>query len=324
MKAIIPAAGMGKRLRPHTNTYPKVMLNVAGKPILAHIVEDLIRAGFAEISIIVGYRKEVITDYFEGQYDVKFKFPEQVEMLGLGHAVSYGLDRSDEPALVLLGDTIFQTDLMRFREMQQNTLAVTEVEDPKRFGIVETAQDMTIVNMVEKPENPKGNLAIAGLYYIRHQAKLMEAIDELVKGGIRTRGEYQLTDALMIMLNNGEAFRAEKIDGWYDCGKKETLISTSGILLGSENTIVGESVNSILIPPVYIGKNARVKNAILGPNVTVSEGSKVENIIAEHCIFNNDTVIKHINIRNSIIGVESRVNGKAQEINTGDHSELLF
>ncbi|MCK5685417.1 nucleotidyltransferase family protein, partial [bacterium] len=117
MKAIIPAAGMGNRLRPHTHTYPKVMLNVAGKPILAHIVEDLIQNGFDEITIIVGYRKDVIINYFKDKYPATFSFPVQKEMLGLGHAIKYGLDKSSEPALILLGDTIFQTDLSRFNDL---------------------------------------------------------------------------------------------------------------------------------------------------------------------------------------------------------------
>ena len=300
------------------------MLNVAGKPILAHIVEDLIRAGFDEISIIVGYKKEVIIDYFDNNYPVKFSFPVQEEMLGLGHAVSYGLEPNSDPALILLGDTIFQTDFARYTDFADNTLAVVEVEDPQRFGIVETDASMKILSMIEKPENPPGNLAIAGLYYIKDQSLLMDAIDELVEKNIRTRGEYQLTDALMLMLNKGEKFVADKIAGWYDCGKKETLISTSAVLLGDKNTVLGRAENSMLIPPVFIGEGAIVRHSILGPNVTVSDSARVEHSMAEHCIFNNDSSVKYSHLKNSIIGTASEVIGKSTEINIGDHSELII
>ncbi len=324
MKAVIPAAGMGKRLLPHTLALPKVMLNVAGKPILAHIVEDLIRVGFTEISIIVGYRKDVIIEYFQDRYPVKFNFPVQTEMLGLGHAVRYGLEDSRSPVLILLGDTIFRTDLARFRNLDVNTLGVAEVTDPRRFGIVSTDSEQHITDLVEKPENPPSNLAIAGLYYIREQGQLLRAIDRLIREDRRTRDEFQLTDALKIMIDSGDVFQAEHIDGWYDCGKKETLISTSGALLGDQNTILGRSEDCVLIPPVHIGKNASVKRCILGPNVTVSEDSIVEDSIAQSCIFNTGSQIFNSVLRDSIIGSGAVVQGKHSILNLSDFGEFSF
>jgi glucose-1-phosphate thymidylyltransferase len=322
MKAIIPAAGMGTRLRPHTLTAPKVMIDVAGKPILAHIVDALIAAGVDECDIIVGYQKEMIIDYFTKRYSIPMRFPTQKKMLGLGHAVLFGLEPIDEPALIILGDTIIESDFGAFLQSGENLLGVAEVTDPQRFGIVEIDENFRIIGMEEKPKIPKSNLAISGIYMIQSQKKLREAINELMQKDIRTRNEYQLTDALSLMMQQGEIFRAKTIDNWHDCGKKETLLTTNAYLLGESKIIQGEVKNSVLIPPVFVGQNATVENCVLGPNVTIAEYAKIKDSRLFHTIVDDYAQVENMVAANTIIGSNATVKGSVKSLNISDFSDV--
>lgn len=323
MKAIIPAAGAGTRLQPHTFNRPKVMVPVAGKPILEHISESLFSAGIDHISVIVGYKKETVTDYFNTRFPGKYSFFTQKEMKGLAHALHYGLEDRDEPVLIVLGDTIIDMDLRDFRDSKENRIAVMEVEDPHRFGIVETDKAGMVLGMVEKPENPPGNLAIAGVYSLQSQHKLKNAIETLIRKDIRTRGEYQLTDALRIMMDEGEKFKAVPIRAWYDCGTAETLLSTSAYLLAKHAAIHGRCNNVRLHEPVYIGPGSRIEDSEIGPYVAVGEnvfirGSKIRNSM----IFSH-AKLEDCDLRDSLIGERSRVRDADSSLNIGD-DETIF
>ena len=322
MKAIIPAAGIGKRLQPHTLNRPKVMVPVAGKPILEHISQSLFNAGFDEISVIVGYKKETIIDYFDQKYPGKFTFPVQEEMKGLGHAILYGLDDVDEPALIILGDTIIDLDMSKLMHPAHNVLAVMEVEDPSRFGIVETDKNGMITQMVEKPETYIGNLAIAGAYYIQSQRKLKAAIEKLIKNNVKTRNEYQLTDALVQMLKAGEPFRALPIKEWYDCGTMETLLTTSEYLLtkGSENK--GLCENCTIVEPVYIGDGTEIKNSFIGPYAAIGKNTQIEGSKIKKSIINDDAIVEGCDLINSIVGYGTRVREYSGELNIGDNEKV--
>jgi len=322
MKAIIPAAGIGKRLQPHTLNRPKVMVPIAGKPILEHISQSLFQAGFDQISVIVGYKKETITTYFDQKYPGKFKFPVQEEMKGLGHAILYGLDDVNEPALIILGDTIIDLDMTRLKDPDHNVIAVVEVEDPSRFGIVETDSEGMITEMVEKPEHPKSNLAIAGAYFIQSQKKLKKAIETLIEKNIKTRNEYQLTDALYLMLKNGEPFKALSINEWYDCGTVETLLSTSAYLLSKGSVNKGSCSNCKIIEPVYIGKGAVIEDSTIGPNVAISEDVRIVGSTISNSMINNGAQIKTSQLNNSIIGYEAKVFGYEGELSIGDEETV--
>ena len=319
MKAIIPAAGIGKRLQPHTLNRPKVMVPVAGKPILEHISIALFDAGFDEISVIVGYKKEAIIEYFNTKYPGKFTFPVQEEMKGLGHAILYGLEDVDEPALIILGDTIIDLDMKRLQDPKHNMIAVVEVEDPRRFGIVETDANGLITRMVEKPEHPSSNLAIAGAYFIQSQKKLKYAIEQLIKNDVKTRNEYQLTDALDLMMKTGESFKAISINEWYDCGTVETLLSTSSYLLSKASVNKGECENCTIIEPVNIEKGAKIKNSTIGPNVAVGENVVIENSILSDCMINDFAHIKTCKLKKSIIGYNTTVLEREGNVNVGDN-----
>ncbi len=323
MKAIIPAAGIGTRLRPHTLTRPKVMLNVAGKPIIGHIADTLMDAGIDHLSIIVGYKKERVINYFSNISGLKCDFPEQKEMLGLGHAVLYGLEESDEPVLIILGDTIINTDYKAFVARDTHTLGVVQVDDPSRFGIVETDENGRVISMVEKPEDPPGNLAIAGLYLIKNQGILKQAIEKLVRDDIRTRGEFQLTDAMKIMMDEGETITAAEIDSWLDCGKRETLLETNRQILEQKGSRSDHAENTVIIPPVFIAPDAVVNNCVLGPYVSVSSQAEVCNSVIRDSIIYEEAEIEHALLSGAIIGQKTVVRGKLKPFNLGDYSEAF-
>lgn len=322
MKAIIPAAGIGKRLQPHTFNRPKVMVPVAGKPILEHISLSLISAGFDEISVIVGYKKEAIVEYFDQKYPGKFKFPEQKEMKGLGHAILYGLEDSDEPVLIILGDTIIDLDMTKLKDPECNIIGVVRVDDPTRFGIVELDDQGMITRMVEKPEHPKSDLAIAGAYFIQSQKKLKQAIETLIEKNIKTRNEYQLTDALVLMMDKDEPFKALPINEWYDCGTMETLLSTSAYLLSKGTVNNGRCSNAKIIDPVYIGEGTVIENSTIGPNAAIGENVLVKDSRIETSMINDDTQILNSQLNNAIIGYRSKIENSSGNLNIGDDEKV--
>jgi glucose-1-phosphate thymidylyltransferase len=280
MKAILPVAGYGTRLRPHTNKIQKTLLPVAGKPALDFIIEPLFAQGIRDITFIIGHLGEQIVEYMQ-RYDGNFTFVEQTEQLGLGHAVLQGLEDSDEPVIVQLGDTIFDVDLQRLTATTANRIAVGEVADPSRFGIVEL-NGVRIIRFHEKPADPPTNLAIAGLYYFPRQKVLKRAIERLIERDIRTKQEYQITDAFSLMLADGEPFEAFLVEKWYDAGVPETYLETNRALLQPDH---GNYPGVTIIEPVHIGADCVIRDSTIGPYVT----------IMDRC------VIRHCHIRDSIV-----------------------
>ncbi|MBI3005223.1 MAG: NTP transferase domain-containing protein [Ignavibacteriales bacterium] len=323
MRAIIPVAGVGSRLRPHTYTVPKVLLNVGGKPIIGHILDKVIENGFTEATIIVGYLGEMIKDYVLGNYKIKVDFVEQEERLGLGHAIYLSRHTfSRTPILIILGDTIFDVDLKAMIALDSSVLGVKQVDDPRRFGVAETTNGY-ISRVVEKPENPTSNLAIIGLYYIKQPDLLVQSLREIIKSNIRTRGEFQLTDALQMMIERGEKFKTFDIQGWYDCGKPETLLSTNRHLLDS-NPLMPTSNDVLVKPPVFVSPEAVVKNSVIGPYTTIAAGAHVENSVIRNSIVSEGAKVADALLEDSIVGSNATVRGSYKRINIGDSSELEF
>lgn len=323
MKAIIPVAGVGTRLRPHTFSHPKVLLNVAGKPIIGHIMDKLIAAGIDEAIVIVGYLGDMIERWLTKHYSIKFTFVTQSELLGLAHAIwmckPYITD--NEPILIILGDTIFDVNLEPVLQSSTSTLGVKEVDDPRRFGVAVT-EGGRITRLVEKPDEPVSNLAIVGLYYLLQSKKLFETLDYLIARNIKTKGEFQLTDALEMLIKDGEPFTTFEVSGWYDCGKPETLLSTNRVLL--ENNKRTETYpGCIIIDPVFIGKGAVITNAIIGPNTTIGENTRISDAIIKDTIIGSETRVVHIMLTRSIIGNNASITGSPHEISIGDYSEIL-
>jgi glucose-1-phosphate thymidylyltransferase len=323
MRAIIPVAGVGSRLRPHTYSVPKVMLNVAGKPIIGHILDKIIEAGFDEATIIVGYLGEMIKEYALKNYKIKFDFVEQEERLGLGHAIYLSRHTfSSNPILIILGDTIFDVDLKSMITNQQTQIGVKYVDDPRRFGVAETSNER-ITHLAEKPENPKSNLAIVGLYYITRPQVLVGCLEEMILSNTRTKDEFQLTDALQMMIERGEQMKPYLVEGWFDCGKPETLLATNQHLLGL--LPIPPPLKGVVIrPPVFISKESKVSNAIIGPNATIADNAFVENSIICNSIIGEGATVVNSLLEESLIGTNAVVRGNYKRINIGDSSELEF
>jgi len=323
--AIIPAAGIGTRLRPHTYTLPKALLYVAGRPIISHILDDVRKLDVSSVVLIVGYKGELIEEYVSKEYkDLNTKFVYQNDRLGIGHAVYLTRDvaNTGEPVLIILGDTILRTDIERVAESGKNVLGVKEVDDPRRFGVCEV-RDGKIVRLVEKPKDPPSNLALVGLYYVRDSSLLFEMLKRQVESDVRNQGEYQITDALQMMIDRGSEFRTFDIRDWFDCGKPEALLETNRQLLMGRDEIP-ETEGSIVIPPVSIAPSARVINSIVGPYVSIASGSTVENSIIRDSVLDQGSNVCSCLLQGSIVGSQAVVRGGFQHLNIGDSSEVVF
>jgi glucose-1-phosphate thymidylyltransferase len=324
MRAIIPVAGFGKRLKPHTYSLPKVLLNVGGKPIIGHIIDKLIKEKIFKATFIIGYLGEQVVEYVKKEYpQLKADYIEQKEVLGLGHAIHMAVPTfDDEELFIILGDTIFDVDLKEVFKNKATTLGVKVVDDPRRFGVA-VIEDGKIARLVEKPETPVSNLALVGLYYIANTSLLTECLDELFKKDIKTNNEFQLTDALQLMIEKGENINVFPVDGWYDCGKPETLLSTNRYLLMKEN-LHYKFDNVTVIDPVYIDATAKVKNSVIGPYTTIAANCEVSDSIIKNSIISPGAAVKRAMLENSIIGSDAVVKGNFKRLNTGDSSEIDF
>ena len=324
-QAIIPAAGIGKRLKPHTHTIPKALIQVAGKPILGYILDEVTRLGIREVILVTGFFAEKVEEYARSTYGkLKLTFARQTEQLGLGHAVWTALSlKRDLPSLVILGDTIVEANLSGILEQPDNVIAVAPTDDPRRFGIVELDGDR-ITRMVEKPVDPPSNLAIVGLYLIRDSEALYRALGGNIDAGLRTKGEFQLTDALARMLDDGAVFRPWEITGWFDCGKPETLLATNRVLLERSPPPVPIYPDSVVIGPSFIGEGVELIGSVIGPYATIAAGAKIESCIIADSIIGSGADLSRVHLRGSLIGENAVIRGRFERLNLGDDSEITF
>jgi len=322
MKVIIPVAGIGTRLRPHTYSVPKVLLHVAGKPILGHILDIVKRLKINQVVLIVGFLGDQIVEYVKKNYKFKCKFIEQRELKGLGYAINMasGEMKDDEPVLVILGDTIFEADLLPVISGKYDALGVKKVADPRRFGIVEM-KGKFVKRLIEKPEVPTTKLAAVGVYYFKSTGMLKESLSEIIRKKIITKNEYQLTDALQLMIDRGVKFETFNITGWYDCGKPETLLETNRQLLQKMKP-QRKLKTSLLIPPVFVSKTAQVENCILGPNVSIADKAILKNSIIKNSIIGEQACVENSTLDSSLIGNNAHVRGSLLRLNVGDSSEV--
>jgi glucose-1-phosphate thymidylyltransferase len=322
--AIVPVAGTGTRLRPHTHTTPKALLLVAGKPILGHILDQLQEASPERVILVVapGPQGDRIRDYGASRKDFAVECVVQAEPKGLGHAVAQAKGAAGKgPLLIVLGDTIVRTrlgDLVK----DGSRVGLCEVDDPRRFGVAEV-EGGRIVRLVEKPEVPPSNLALVGLYYITNGPLLFECLETNVREGRLTRGEVQLTDALQLLIQRGEELRPFPVEGWYDCGKTETLLETNRALLDQLATpVCREGV--VVLPPVALDPTAEVTAAVIGPHVTIGPRAKVRQAVVRNSIVNEGATVTDILLEGSVVGENAVVRGAYQRLNVGDSSEVEY
>jgi glucose-1-phosphate thymidylyltransferase len=324
MRAIIPVAGIGTRLKPHTYSTPKVLLNVGGKPILAHILDRLIEEGITKATFVIGYLGELIREYVRKNYpQMKVDFVEQENMEGLGHAIYTAIPTfDDEKIFIILGDTIFDVKLGNVLKQKNSSLGVKEVDDPRRFGIA-VLKNGFVEKLVEKPQKPVSNLALVGLYYIANSKLLVQSLEELVQKDIRTKGELQLTDALQIMIDKGEKITTFPVDGWYDCGKPETLLSTNKFLL-EQKSFSKKYENVVINMPVYIAEDVEIENSVIGPYTTIDKAANIKDSVIKNSIVGSNALVSKSLLDNSIIGNNSIIKGSFKRLNSGDSSEIEF
>jgi glucose-1-phosphate thymidylyltransferase len=330
MKATIPVAGVGTRLRPHTYTQPKPLLPVGGKPLIASIIDQLVDAGIEEFILIIGYFGEKIKNYVESRYaHLDLTFVHQEVRLGLGHAMHIAAEayQDADEVLVVLGDTIFEGNLKELLRKPNSCLGVKKVEDPREFGVVEIGEEGFIKKVVEKPKIPKSNMALVGLYKISDVPSLTKALEHIIHNDIRTIQEFHLTDALMYMVEQGVKISIFEVDNWYNCGKKDILLATNAVLLRrhdqSTATIPGFE-NSIIVHPVSIGENCQIRNSIIGPNVCVGDNSVMKHAIVKDSIIGSYATIEGVVLEESIIGSDASVKGLSLSLNIGDNTEIDF
>jgi len=327
MKAIIPVAGAGTKLRPHTYTQPKALIPLAGKTILSIIVDQLQEAGIKDFVFIIGYLGEKIQDYVMEKYPhLNCHFVNQNERHGTGHAINLTKEIiGDDEILIVLGDTIAEYDVKEVINTTYSMLGVKKVDDPRNFGVAEIEEDGFIARVVEKPAIPKSNMALVGVYKIKETGFLFSCIEKIISAGIKSYDEFNLTDALECMIQNGVKFQPFKVQNWFDCGKKETLLESNATLLKKFGGKIAEKhffENTIIIPPVSIGEGCDIKNSVIGPNVAIGENSKINHAIIKDSIIGSYSNLFEIVLNTSLIGSDAEVRGVSRSLNIGDNTAI--
>jgi glucose-1-phosphate thymidylyltransferase len=332
MHIIIPMAGRGTRLRPHTLVTPKPLIHIAGKPIIQRLVEDLHKAyagTITEIAFITGdFGVEVERDLIAiaEKIGAKGKIYYQDKPLGVGHAISCAAESLDGPVMIAFADTLFKADFS-FNEHEDGVIWVQKVEDPRQYGVVQLDDSGTIIDLVEKPATFVSDLAIVGIYYFQHGEVLRAALKEVKDKDIKVKGEYQLTSALEIMKNNGTRFKPAQIDEWLDCGNQEAIINANERMLHFHKDSLDlpdtlETENAVVVEPCYIGANVRLKNCIIGPYVSLGDGVIIENSLVRNSIVREGSQIRNAVLNESMLGEKTIYTGSPKRLALGDYTQV--
>ncbi len=337
MNIIIPMAGMGKRLRPHTLTTPKPLLPVAGKPIVQRLVEDIARVmnePISEIGFVIGnfgaaVEKQLLD--IAASVGAKGSIHYQLEALGTAHAILCAAPLLNGKVVVAYADTLFRADF-RLDEEKEGAIWVKEVEQPEQFGVVKLNTDGSIEGFYEKPKQFVSNLAIIGIYYFRDGAYLREELQYLLDQKITTGGEYGITDGLQNMMKKGTKFHTESVAEWLDCGNKDATVDTNARVLafasedGLAETLISEEADlddALIIEPCFIGKGAVITHSVVGPYVSVGEYAIINQSIIRNSIIQANAKIDGKMLQNSMIGQHAKLTGHFEEMSLGDFNELI-
>ena len=325
MKVIVPLAGKGTRLRPHTHVTPKPMLKVAGKPVMDYVLDDVRKLGDVEqVVYITGHLKEVVEQHARERYaDLPSVFVEQVVQDGTAGAVALAKPYVDGPVLIIFVDTIFEADLGVIKTTDADGIIwVKEVEDYQRFGVVVTDAQGHMTKIVEKPSTPISRRANIGLYYIRNWKLLYEGIDHVLKQP-KNKGEWYLTDAFQYMIDHGAKIRVLDVAGWYDAGKLDTLLETNRVMIEKGRaTKPAVTADVTIVEPVYIEEGVSLAHCTIGPNVSIGSGSLVEQSQLRDTVVGHRSRIRRSTLANSLVGDDTLVEGVTGDLTIGDHSEV--
>jgi glucose-1-phosphate thymidylyltransferase len=324
MKVVIPMAGKGTRLRPHTHVTPKPMLRVAGKPVMQYVLDDVKKLGGVEqIVYITGHLKEKVEAYARAALPIPSVFIEQQVQDGTAGAVALAREYVDQPVLIIFVDTIFDTDLSVITRTDADGIIWTKtVEDYQRFGVVVTDRDDFMTRIVEKPTEPISKRANIGLYYVRNWKLLFEGVDHVLSQPAN-KGEWYLTDAFQYMIDKGAKLKVIDVEGWYDAGKIDTLLDTNRVVLEKGRARKpAASPGTVFVDPVYIEDDVTIEHSTIGPNVSISKGATIRGSTVRHSIVGLRSVILDSNITASLIGDDVALEGVRGVVTIGDHSEV--
>jgi len=332
LKIVIPMAGLGTRLRPHTWSKPKQLVAVAGKTVLDHVLNSLCTLpdpNNIELIAIVGYLGDQIEEHIQKHYpDLKTHIVVQENPRGQSHALKLAEEYLHGPMLMVFADTVIVTDMSFLAQEQADAVAwVKPVEDPRRFGVASLGQDGWVERMVEKPKDMSNNLAVVGVYYFKEGEDVVAAIDEQMERDIQLKGEFYLADAINIMLERGARMRTEKVDTWLDAGTPEALLETNRYLLanGQDNSKeIALCQNVVVYPPVFIHPTARIDGSIIGPNVSIGADCEIRHSIIAESILEDEAQVDGIILEDSLIGRNAKLRRRAGMVNAGDNSEVVL
>jgi glucose-1-phosphate thymidylyltransferase len=328
MKIVIPMAGYGTRLRPHTWSKPKPLVSVAGKPVLGHVLDMFMGiSNIDEVIFIVGYLGEQVEAFMSEHYpDIPRQFVVQEEMLGQSHALWLAREHLRGPICMVFVDTVIEADLSGLPNEKADAVAwVKQVDDPRRFGVAEVDDQGAVQRLIEKPDDISNNLAVVGFYYFKEAERLVQAIEAQLESGDQLGGEFYLVDAINIMLDRGLNMRTEKVDIWKDCGKPDALLETNRYLLDNQRdntTEASQREGTIIVPPVYIHPTAAISESVIGPHASIGPQCVIQRSIVRDSIIEAGVVVQDSLLVDSIVGKESHVVGQPRRLNVGDHSTV--
>lgn len=325
MKVIIPLAGKGTRLRPHTHVTPKPMLKVAGRPVMSYVMDDVLKLGNVEqVVYITGHLKEKVEAYARTTYDIPSVFIEQAVQDGTAGAVALAKPFVDQPVLIVFVDTIFDADLSIVKDSDDDGIIWTkEVEDYQRFGVVVTDEHGHMTRIIEKPKDPISKRANIGLYYIKNWKLLFEGISHVLATA-PNKGEWYLTDAFQYMIDHGAKIRVVDVAGWYDAGQLETLLDTNRTMLekGRARRPDALGAGATIVEPVYVEDGCTIEHSTVGPNVSLGAGSTIRHSTVVNAVIGEQTLIEHAHVHDAFLGDRVVVKGVSGRMNLGDDSDI--
>ena len=328
MKLVIPMAGFGSRMRPHTWTRPKPLLPIAGKPMLAHVLDVFSDLPIKEYVFIVGWLGDQIRDYVMDHYQVPAHFVEQRELMGQAHALWLAREHMQGPLFTFFVDTLFfGADFGNLETPGLDGVIYTkEIDDPRRFGAVQVGDDRRAIHLIEKPSSVDNKQVMIGLYYFRDGAALADACEELMRLGRQTKGEYYESDAVNVMIERGLRFETREVERWLDTGKPETTLHANRYLLdnGHDNSKRIHTWRSVLVPPVHIAPDAVIEDSIVGPYVDVGAGSRIRSSIVRNSIIDVNSVVEDIFLEGSLVGEKAQIKGRPSRMNIGNTASAGF
>ena len=334
MKVIVPMAGRGSRLRPHTLTVPKPLVPVGGKPIVHRLVEDIAAVcdeKIEEIAFVVGdFGIDVENELLAvaEKLGAKGSIHYQKDPLGTAHAVLCAAEKLSGPVVVAFADTLFRANF-KINQEDEGILWVKQIDDPSAFGVIKMNENGEIIDFVEKPKEFVSDLAMIGIYYFKHGEKLRKELEYLINNDIIKGGEYQLPDALRRLTEAGYVFKPGEVNEWLDCGNKEVTVHTNQRVLEfdweAQKQLVHESVeieNSVIIPPCFVGRNVKISNSVIGPHVSLGSGTEVVNCNISNSIIQQETILKNVVMADSMIGSKVLYNGQTLDLSLGDFTTI--